>query len=447
MLITSTLKLNLCVDYHFKPGRTYWICIILFRKFWLGVAALIFADSPSFCLAFVLMVLFSNYVFHVLKRPFMSSVEQEGAVKAHEAMVEDHIAREAANGKLGPVTREGRRAFKIQLLLDRVGYVRDQSLHIADRARLTEIREYGIERSRRHQAEMAREFYFDFNTVESLLLASAILVCLFGIMFESPVNSSSAAWDSALGILTVLVISFSLFYYFVVFLSEVCTVLGIENAKFLKALMKLCASRGKIQNNKNINELGDGDDDDDNVVNPVHGMHAGDFEMYMAQVEFDDNIDSARVEAIEKDQRINELLAEQREKKKRQAKLGALERGLSSQKNPLFAISGDTGSSDVLEVALVEKTPPSTLQWAEYVDEGTGKTYFHNSKSGEVTWEKPRELEKITIVKASSANDTTAGRVGRRAQQPKKKKKKRGIGKRDIKEIADTHADDDGGGL
>ena len=63
----------------------------------------------------------------------MSSVEQEGAVKAHEAMVEDHIAREAANGKLGPVTREGRRAFKIQLLLDRVGYVRDQSLHIADR--------------------------------------------------------------------------------------------------------------------------------------------------------------------------------------------------------------------------------------------------------------------------------------------------------------------------
>lgn len=64
--------------YHFKPGKIYWILIVLARKFALGMASLIFSDSPAFALAFVLLVLFVNYVLQVRPMeyalPFMRCV-------------------------------------------------------------------------------------------------------------------------------------------------------------------------------------------------------------------------------------------------------------------------------------------------------------------------------------------------------------------------------------
>lgn len=463
--------------YHFKPGRTYWITVILARKFWLGVAALIFADSPSFCLAFVLMVLFSNYVFHVLKRPFMSSVEQAAAVEEHDALVADHIAREQAEGKLGPITREGRRAYKVKLLLDRVGYVAGADrTKGAENARLSVIRREALQRSR--EGEVTKEFFFDFNTVESLLLASAILVCVFGIMFEAPVNGSDNIWDYSLGVLTVLVISFSLFYYFVVFTSEVFTVLGIENAKFLQRLMKLTATRGKGGDKRvdgslvEMDEEGTGGGGGDTM----NALHAGAFEMQMAHLEYNDKIDWAKGDAILKDQRIEQLLADQRLMKQRQARMHALDvgrerdmvmistaamrgRAASSSAGARAEEGGEAGEAGeaAARVSVVGTRTSVVGQWEVYEEEGTGTAYYHNPTTNETTWEKPKELEKPPVgaaKKAAAASSATeSGQTGgaalsvraaakaREARNGPKKTKKKGIGyKSRMKELSSPDA-------
>ena len=46
-------------------------------------------------------------------------------------------------------------------------------------------------RSRRLDLNTAKSFIFDYNTVESVLLACAVLVNLAGIMFESKLLSQS----------------------------------------------------------------------------------------------------------------------------------------------------------------------------------------------------------------------------------------------------------------
>ena len=71
-----------------------------------------------------------------------------------------------------------------------------------------------------------REYFWDFNTVEQVLLSCAILVCLSGVMFESDRFSNDDAnryiWQrTTLTYAVILIVVFSLLYYFAVFLSEV----------------------------------------------------------------------------------------------------------------------------------------------------------------------------------------------------------------------------------
>ena len=53
------------VYYHFKPGKIYWILLIIFRKFWIALSGLMFRTNPAFQLAIVLLVLFTSYVLQV----------------------------------------------------------------------------------------------------------------------------------------------------------------------------------------------------------------------------------------------------------------------------------------------------------------------------------------------------------------------------------------------
>jgi hypothetical protein len=72
--------------------------------------------------------------------------------------------------------------------------------------------------------EAQRSYYFDYNTVETVLLGSAILVCLSGIMFENERFEERADLEYQKDIITYIVIAvvfFSVFYYCVVFVSEV----------------------------------------------------------------------------------------------------------------------------------------------------------------------------------------------------------------------------------
>lgn len=72
------------------------------------------------------------------------------------------------------------------------------------------------------------EYFWDYNTVEAVLLACSILICLAGVMFESDRFADSAegevsrhAWQrDIITYATILLVFISLIYYGTVFLSE-----------------------------------------------------------------------------------------------------------------------------------------------------------------------------------------------------------------------------------
>merc|ERR1712100_945288 len=77
----------------------------------------------------------------------------------------------------------------------------------------------------RQRGEDVMRFMFNYNTVESSLLFSAILVCLFGIMFASEFMEPGDALYEVSGELTLAVIGISCAYYFVVIWCEVVAVM------------------------------------------------------------------------------------------------------------------------------------------------------------------------------------------------------------------------------
>merc|ERR1711968_141997 len=85
---------------------------------------------------------------------------------------------------------------------------------------------------KKKQVVKQREYFFDYNTVEQVLLACAIFVSLAGVMFESDrfdddkngslVKENRYAWQrDMITYITGTVVIFSFVYYFFVFTSEV----------------------------------------------------------------------------------------------------------------------------------------------------------------------------------------------------------------------------------
>lgn len=108
---------------------------------------------------------------------------------------------------------------------------------------VTGITSQSMEKARRSGSietqQKSRTYFFDYNTVEQILLACAIFICLAGIMFESDrfqsVDSTTDRYDWQYELITwctIFVFFFSFFYYFTVLLSEIagCT------PKFIKKL-------------------------------------------------------------------------------------------------------------------------------------------------------------------------------------------------------------------
>ena len=79
--------------YHFKPGKVYWLSVIIFRKFAMSLIALFFRANIIFMLATMLFVLFINYVLTAKHRPYMSTVERERVKESHLNKVEEAQGR------------------------------------------------------------------------------------------------------------------------------------------------------------------------------------------------------------------------------------------------------------------------------------------------------------------------------------------------------------------
>ena len=82
---------------HFKPGKVYWMLLILLRKFLIVVISLLFRANVAFMLSCMLLVLFGSYVLQVRNRPYMSTVECDAVRHAHRLKAQEAEDMRASN--------------------------------------------------------------------------------------------------------------------------------------------------------------------------------------------------------------------------------------------------------------------------------------------------------------------------------------------------------------
>jgi hypothetical protein len=83
-------------DYHFKPGKWYWIVFIIIRKAGIVFAGLMFRVNPGFQLSLILLVLFTAYVVQVKNQPYMSTAQRKEVVLDHQEKAKNGHAMHVA---------------------------------------------------------------------------------------------------------------------------------------------------------------------------------------------------------------------------------------------------------------------------------------------------------------------------------------------------------------
>lgn len=187
-----------------------------------------FNRNPAFQLSVALLVMFVAYALQVRHVPFMSPSERGDVLTAHRmaaatgdpihAALKEQMDRVADRNKRGP---------------KKVGWAHAK----------TKAEKAAVARA------AAANFLYNYNTVESMLLACAVVVNLAGVMFESGRFESEYYQEQrdAVTFLVMIVIIASIIYWCVVFISEVAATLRASRAaKRVKEAGKAKASSGRF---------------------------------------------------------------------------------------------------------------------------------------------------------------------------------------------------------
>merc|ERR1712072_1585538 len=451
--------------YYFKPGKTYWLLYILTRKAGIAACGLIFQTNPGFMLAGVLLILFICYMVQVKHQPYMSTSQRRLVLAEHKIKVArgDALHRgiglsieKALNGQGN--SREYQKARRVKVAFIRSDSGLGHEMNIGTRG-LTKKNSgknlTGKEKSKyesqvrkekaakKSRKEDARDFFFDYNTVEQVLLACAILVCLAGVMFESDRFQSEDAsgnlrygWmRDAVTVAIVTVVFGSLLYLVLVFMSEV---IGYTPS----CLQKIFADK---KNHALLSAAETIEDQQDNevemtIVNPAASV---------AQVNSARELKDLQDKNLELSQ-MNDTLATARLKASKQnnqlKKSKKKKKGRIKKKRNEFGAK-QTSFGDDIEILPAEKEaydydlpfeqkhvnpikqPPSlnmdrirrlsdahkaikknsikknsipeekkSKVWKEVQDSTSGKTYYHNVRNNSVTWTKPPADEIIAEI-------------------------------------------------
>ncbi|KAA0146407.1 hypothetical protein FNF31_07794 [Cafeteria roenbergensis] len=237
--------------YLYRPGKAYWLVVILARKFLVAVTALAFRSTPTYQLAACILVLFVAFTLQVRHTPYMSLGDHAGEVRAF--MSATGRAGDRSRGAVQLAVRSDmdalERSFEVEARRSKGG-----KWTMADRALLRD----SAARAAAATSALAEQLV-DYNTVELVLLGCGILVNLTGIMFLSERFSESyggyyqTEYD-ALAIIVAVVIFLSILFFLGTLLVEVVYVAAPATAVRLSGLCTSSKSRAKTLAAKGASE-------------------------------------------------------------------------------------------------------------------------------------------------------------------------------------------------
>lgn len=204
----------------FKPSRYLWEIVIIGRKAMLAAVSLVFRNSASYQLSMALLVLFAAFVMHSHALPYLSHSAKPAVLEAHQKAV-------LTDSEAAKIDAE-MRAYEAKNT--RRGY-RSARVFVDIRA---------VVRSR---VDLLALSIVDANTVEGVMLVSAILVSLAGIMLDSnrfygPTAEFYKNELAGLTYATIIVLVATIVYWLLSLLTDILIAVSPETA----ARMCVCGS-------------------------------------------------------------------------------------------------------------------------------------------------------------------------------------------------------------
>jgi hypothetical protein len=196
--------------YQFRPDLTLWILVIILRKFCIAATFILFNRQASFQLAAAFLVLFLSYSAQMRFAPYMTPAEFDKTLREHEAQSFTDPIHARLRSTIGGIAARTRKASRKNVLGGPGGAVDAGAL-------------LGV----------LKGWLFNYNTVEQLLLFSAGVVCVMGLMFAAQASNPAYYRDSrdATTAVVIGVVAASIVYLVTVFVTEVTVVMGESNRK------------------------------------------------------------------------------------------------------------------------------------------------------------------------------------------------------------------------
>jgi hypothetical protein len=184
--------------YQFKPDFFWWSIIIISRKFFIAITAVMFSSNVAFQMASCLLILFISYVLQTKFNPFMSYTDYEQVLKDNENAGAWSTLHSKLNIIIRSIEMQGRRKFYKNTIITKNGSINRSALLLA-----------------------AGAWMFNYNTVEAIMLFCGVIVSLLGLMYQSQSELYDKSSRDAISGLVIFVISSSIIYLAAVFGVEI----------------------------------------------------------------------------------------------------------------------------------------------------------------------------------------------------------------------------------
>jgi hypothetical protein len=195
--------------YQFRPDTVMWILVVIFRKFCIAATFILFNTQPSFQLAAVFLVLFLAYSAQMRFMPYQSPQDFDAILKDHEVRSFSDPVHARLRATLSGIQTRTKRTVRSSVM-NAEGHVDASAL-------------LGV----------LRGWLFNYNTVEQLLLFSAGIVAVMGMMFSAQNKKASYYRESrdATTSVVIAIVAVSIVYLATVFVTEVTVLAGEGNRR------------------------------------------------------------------------------------------------------------------------------------------------------------------------------------------------------------------------